>query len=266
MYELKLGKSVKGLISDFYEQIRKAKELGFASIDVVLCECGYEGTDEQIEELKKRIAFLKETGLRFNNVHLPYGADWDISVLDEEKRQSVLKNVKTAVDWIEPFAPYCYVIHGSSGPVMDDERDMRLIQLEKSVWELQKYTATPMAVENMPRTGILNTSAEMAEFASRVGKVEFCLDVNHFLRETPEDAILRIGDKVITTHISDHNFVDERHWLPGKGLIAWQRVINALESVGYNGVFNYEVGPDVTLEEIKENFDCLFQEYNSKKG
>ena len=262
MYELKLGKSVKGLISDFYEQITKAKELGFESIDVVLCECGYEGTDEQIEELKKRIVFLKTMGLRFNNVHLPYGADWDISVLEEEKRKSVLKNVKTAVDWIEPLAPYCYVIHGSSGPIMDDERALRLIQLEKSVRELQKYTNTPMAVENMPRTGILNTSAEMTEFANRMEKVDFCLDVNHFLRELPEDAILQIGDKVITTHISDHNFVDERHWLPGKGKIDWQKVIKALESVDYKGVFNYEVGQDVTLEEIKKNFDLLFKEYN----
>lgn len=263
MYELKLGKSIKGLISDFYEQIKQAKELGFASIDVVLCECGYEGTAEQVDELKKRIVFLKETGLRFNNVHLPYGADWDISVLDESKREQVVQNVKNAVDWIEPLAPYCYVIHGSSGPVMDDERALRLVQLEKSVRELQKYTLTPMAVENMPRTGILNTSKEMAEFASRMEKVDFCLDVNHFLRETPEDAILEIGDKVITTHISDHNFVDEKHWLPGKGKIAWQKVIQALEKVGYRGVFNYEVGPDVTLKEVKENFDLLFKEYNS---
>ena len=262
MYKLRLGKSVKGLISDFYEQITKAKALGFASIDVVLCECGYEGTDEQVEELKKRITFLKEVGLLLNNVHLPYGEAWDISALEEEKRQSVLKNVKTAVDWIEPFEPYCYVIHGSSGAIMDDERALRLIQLEKSVRELQKYTATPMAVENMPRTGILNTSAEMLAFASKMEKVEFCLDVNHFLRETPEDAILQIGDKVITTHISDHNFVDEKHWLPKTGKIDWQKVIKALESVDYDGVFNYEVSPNYSLEEIKENFDLLFREYN----
>ena len=34
----------------------------------------------------------------------------------------------------------------------------------------------------------------------------------------------------------------------------------ALAKIGYNGVFNYELG--VTLEEVKANFDELFTTYN----
>ena len=63
MYKLRLGKSVKGLIPDFSEQILQAKELGFDSIDVVLCECGYIGSNEQIEYLKSAIKYLKSLGL-----------------------------------------------------------------------------------------------------------------------------------------------------------------------------------------------------------
>jgi len=264
MYKLRLGKSIKGLIPDFLEQISEAKRLGFESIDVVLCECGYIGSEEQIEYLKNCIKELKLLGLYFNNVHLPYGFDWDISALDEEQRMNVLKNVKTAIDWIEPLQPYCYVIHGSSGPVMDEERAKRMENLVRSVKELQTYTNTPIAIENLPRTGMLNTSTEMLEFLEKIGKTSFCVDVNHFLRETPEDAIDRIGKYVITTHISDHNFVDEKHWLPKNGKINWMATIKALEKVGYNGVFNYELVGDVKLEDIKNNYDELFAEYNAR--
>ena len=130
--------------------------------------------------------------------------------------------------------------------------------------ELQAYTSTPLAVENMPRTGMLNTSNELLQFAQSMGKVDYCIDVNHFLRETPDDALNVIGKYAITLHISDHDYGDEKHWLPGKGKNEWQKVIAALEQVGYQGVWNYElrVGEYTGLQDVKDNFDGLFAEYN----
>jgi len=50
-----------------------------------------------------------------------------------------------------------------------------------------------------------------------------------------------VGDKIITVHISDYDFVDERHWLPGEGKLDWQRMLKCFEKVGYQGVWLYEI-------------------------
>ena len=36
--------------------------------------------------------------------------------------------------------------------------------------------------------------------------------------------------------------LQERHWLPGEGKIAWPRVLDALRAVDYRGVWLYEIG------------------------
>ena len=41
----------------------------------------------------------------------------------------------------------------------------------------------------------------------------------------------------MTLHVSDFDGVDERHWMPGKGIVDWNDVIAALVEVGYEGPF-----------------------------
>lgn len=264
MYRLRLGLSVKGLIGEYDTIIKEMSALAFDSIDIVLCECGYEGTQEQIALLKERIQKAQALGLQLNNIHLPYGRDWDISISDDALRKIAVDNVKSLIAWGDKLVPYCYVFHPSAGPVLDKDRAKRLADLQSSMKELQAYTSTPLAVENMPRTGMLNTSNELLQFAQSMGKVDYCIDVNHFLRETPDDALNVIGKYAITLHISDHDYGDEKHWLPGKGKIEWQKVIAALEKVGYQGVWNYELraGEYTCLQDVKDNFEGLFAEYN----
>ena len=81
-------------------------------------------------------------------------------------------------------------------------------------------------------------------------KLRVCYDTNHLLGEAPLDFIKKIGPKIITLHVSDYDFINERHWLPGEGDNDWQAVYSALSDVGYNGVWMYEVGllPPKTIE------------------
>jgi sugar phosphate isomerase/epimerase len=41
-------------------------------------------------------------------------------------------------------------------------------------------------------------------------------------------------------HISDYDGVDERHWLPGQGIINWSEVVESLVSIDYGGPFMFE--------------------------
>ena len=69
-----------------------------------------------------------------------------------------------------------------------------------------------------------------------------CFDTNHLLKENPVDFIHKIGKRIITTHVSDYDFINERHWLPGEGGLDWQAILHALKDVGYSGMWLYEIG------------------------
>ena len=84
---------------------------------------------------------------------------------------------------------------------------------------------------------------------------------NHFLQEKTEDAIYKLGDRIYTLHISDHDYINERHWMPTKGKIDWNAVLGALQKIGYDGVFNYEVD-NTNAKELAQNKKMLFENYN----
>jgi len=138
----------------------------------------------------------------------------------------------------------------------------RLLDVIQSAKEIYAFTKTPIALENLPRTCLLNTTAEILTVAEKVEGLRICLDVNHFLRERTEKAITNVSKLIITTHISDHDYANERHWLPKEGKIDWMKLLSELEKSGYNGVFNYEVKAEYTLAQIKDNYEALFEEYN----
>jgi sugar phosphate isomerase/epimerase len=90
-----------------------------------------------------------------------------------------------------------------------------------------------------------------------------CFDTNHLLSEDLCEFIEKVGDKIVSTHISDYDFVNERHWLPGEGKIDWQKLINELKKVNYNEMWLYELNMgflntinrsrELTLDDVVKN-------------
>jgi sugar phosphate isomerase/epimerase len=94
-------------------------------------------------------------------------------------------------------------------------------------------------------------------------KLRVCFDTNHLLGEDIISFIKRMGDKIVTIHVSDYDYIDERHWLPGEGLIDWVALIDTLDEIGYEGDWIYECGlkpkptiireRDLTFEDLYKN-------------
>ena len=61
------------------------------------------------------------------------------------------------------------------------------------------------------------------------------------LNEKIVDFIREMKNKIITTHISDYDFINERHWLPGEGKLNWKEILDALKEINYSGVWMYEI-------------------------
>ncbi len=137
------------------------------------------------------------------------------------------------------------VIHPSGEPIEESERQMRMECAKKSLARLAEFAkgyGTVIAVEDLPRTCLARNSNELLELISVHDALRICFDMNHLLDEKNEDFLERVKDKLITVHVSDYDFGDERHYLPGEGMTDWQKMLTNLKASGYKGPWLYEVG------------------------
>ncbi len=74
-----------------------------------------------------------------------------------------------------------------------------------------------------------------------------CVDTGHsnkamrYNNPTPADVIRRIGSDISVLHLNDNDTLTDQHKTPMTGTIDWKDVFNALDEVGYNGVYNMEL-------------------------
>jgi len=266
-YKLKLGTKIWAFSANkisrtFAYEIRKICALGFESIDLDLTVIrNKEVFEENLPKLTECLDIIQESGLFFNGVHMPYGRFINPAALDAELRKSSLAISKEIFKTIDPYGPKCYIFHGSNEPIAEEDRAEALACLEDSLRTLKTYTQAMVCVEFLPRTCLINTAKEAIEMIDKLDGVSVCADFNHFLKEKTEDGILALGERIGTLHVSDHDYIDERHWLPKEGKIDWMKVLKALETIGYQGSFTYELTENYAYEQMKENYDLLFAEY-----
>jgi len=258
MYDLKTGLSLElaDVNQDFLADCRRS---GVYSIDPGLSK------DFTMREAVAKLTALQksveEYNIRLECIHLPYyGMECDISALSETERKAAVKNhaeLMTICNEICP--PNYFCIHPSGEPVSDATRKGRLEKAKESLSELNRKK---LLVENLPRTCLANTVDELLDLIAPFGDLNVCCDVNHLLKDTPQSALLRLEGRVKHLHISDNDGLDERHLLPGDGVIEWNKVIAALEKIGYDEVFNYEVRK-YSPHDVAENKKALFSAYNA---
>ena len=198
--------------------------------------------DWRARDIQKRI---RDYGLHVWSCHLPYSGTMDISVLDDAKRAANVELFKRMIRLCgELYAPQRLVLHPSSEPIGDAERPQRLANARASIRELApvaKEIGAVLCVENLPRTCLGRVTAEMKELIADTPDVMVTFDVNHLLIESHEQYFDALGDRIGNVHMSDYDRVDERHALPGNGVIDWPYVHWRLRMSGYNGIFMHEV-------------------------
>lgn len=76
-----------------------------------------------------------------------------------------------------------------------------------------------------------------------------CVDTGHSNKAsrfnnnpTPADVIRLLGNDIELLHLNDNDKLTDQHKIPLTGTIDWDDVMNALDEVGYKGVYNMELG------------------------
>lgn len=210
--------------------------------DMELSEYSYDNFD--YNAVKK---LAKEYAVNLWSLHLPFVPfdRLEISTHDKELRNLTINTLSEIIKKGSDIGVDKFIIHPSGEPIEDNDRQERIKYAKESLSKLADVSERNNAVicvENLPRTCLGHSIDDMKQLVSNDSRLKICYDTNHITIEKPEDIILALADRIVTLHVSDFDFVNERHWIPGEGKIDWKQVMNALRHIGYNGSFMYEVG------------------------
>ncbi|MBQ3572284.1 MAG: sugar phosphate isomerase/epimerase [Clostridia bacterium] len=276
MYKLKLGTSIStvkplgfkdgnyryGIVPELDSHLKTLKKLEFESVDV---DCCYLYLPSDFATYNEGYELIKSNSIRLNAIHMPITNEWaDLACQYEEDRKEIVKLFVKLIKELDKYNPSAFVFHPGGFGVNQSNYEEYTKRLIKSVNVLTQETDKKICIENMAGKYFLDTSDKMLDFLSNCKDAYTCVDVNHFYYEKPEDAILKYGDRIGTIHVSDYDFIKERHLLPKQGQIEWNKVIGALKKVNYNGIFNYEVLSKFSPEQIKQNYLELFNDFNEE--
>ncbi|MFA5340930.1 MAG: sugar phosphate isomerase/epimerase family protein [Clostridia bacterium] len=239
-----------------------------ASIDAV--ELSYNFEKDEGFDIFKQKEYADNADILLWSFHLPWHhQQCNIAHLDSNMRKIAVDIDKEMIKKCSAVGIKYGVIHPSGEPIDKKDRPQAMINAQQSLYELSKTAEKEnfvIAVENLPRTCLGNCSSDINELLTVSESLKVCFDVNHLLTESHSDFIKRAGKKIATLHISDYDFINERHWMPGEGKINWTELINLLEGIGYEGAFIYELNlkpektikrRDLTYSDFKDNFNEL---------
>ena len=212
---------------------------------------------------------LERSGKRTATVHASYGPKIDLSASDPAVRAGALDSTLRAMELAAELGAPIVVLHASVEPIDDAQRAGHLERAGDSlrvVAEQCRQTGRQAAVELLPRSCLGHTADELLHMVDPLDPevIGVCIDTNHLMDRPQElaDTVRTLAPRLLTLHLSDYDGVDEKHWLPGQGVVNWPAFMNALAEIGYTGPFNFECTPPgetpvQRLRTLEQTFDWL---------
>lgn len=199
------------------------------------------------------------------SVHAPF-TGVDLASPDDEMRLQSVKWVCRAAEIGHGLGAKVLTVHSALEAPVSISREQRVELAAKSIASVADVCAgygITVAVEILPRQCIGNSAPELLTMLDLIDRPNagICLDVNHsFPASALAEVVRTLGKRIVTLHISDYDDVDERHWLPTKGVIDWTGFIHALREIKYSGPFLYEVSLNEAT--LADAIAVLEQNYN----
>lgn len=251
------------LTSDFFCRCKRA---GIEAVEISMGRDQINALD--IEHTK---SLADEHGIRLCSLHIPFGPFNEIDPSRPELADATLGYFCSLIEKGASVGIKTFVVHASGEPIDEGDRARRMNCAKQTLARLAEYAdgfGATVAVEDLPRTCLGRDSSDILELISAHPSLRVCFDTNHLLGEHISEFIKKVGRFIVTTHVSDYDAINERHWLPGEGVIDWPSLRSSLAGVGYDGYWLYELGlatPKKTIErhrsleysDIKVNFDQI---------
>ena len=219
-----------------------AAEIADSGLEVL--ELDMSAEDYPNADFYKTAEVAKRHGLEIASIHLPIAPQ---HIYDVTHKYATVGAMPYQIELIkrgcEILGTKHIVIHSGGEPLQAEERAERVARAGEKLPQLADVAAeygADICIEVLPRTCLGRDSDEILAMLAYDDRLRVCLDTNHIFRESEVDFIRKIGKKIATTHISDRDEINERHWWPGEGILDWVAIMDALDEIGYEGDWIYE--------------------------
>lgn len=255
---------------------------GLSSEDKVkaFAECGYhylELSTEDGEELltrgnpervgKEFQQFAADHGISFLQGHL----DLQANILN----RATVQALKVWLDLYQAVGVKNCVLHYGRGNDLYIPPERMLRARAESLMELTghiKGTDMYICLENM-RVHYDDTCDNLLNIIKAVGsdQLGICLDTGHLnlAGGNPAQFVIQAGSLLKALHIADNEGTYDQHMMPyGRGNVPWEQFMRALNRIGYEGLFNFEIPGETSapieirkakLRYIKEMAEYMWQ-------
>lgn len=239
---LRIGLSTTGkeINEELFENYKKA---GIECMEVSMRQHLY--PDADYIGIRK---WADKYGITLWSFHLPFKPfdEIDISASDSEWRRKsvayIAEIMKKAADvGFDKFILHSGGITKRNTQAEVDERINCACESYAEMAEIASQNGGTICVENLPPVCVGKDIEEVKKLLAADDRLRVCFDTNHLLPGNGAEFIRTFSDKIITVHVSDYDFINERHWLPGEGNVNWQEIYKALCEIGYNGPWLYEI-------------------------
>lgn len=191
-------------------------------------------------ELYALPAMVRDAGLQLDNAHLPFDYA-NLLWCDSDLIRNAA--IEQHIRWLHECASQgvtTAVMHLTHGAEMPEPSGQGVEGFRRIVATAEQLGMV-LAVEN--GRGRRHLDLVFAEIESE--HLGFCYDSSHDWKcNRDRPWLLRwLGSRLAVTHLSDNDGVEDRHWLPGNGVVDWSAIAEVFPSQAYGGSIHLEVLP-----------------------
>jgi sugar phosphate isomerase/epimerase len=205
--------------------------------------------------------WLAEAGVQLRSIHAPTadsytGGRWSgalsLASVDPETRAYTVGECERALHIARRIPTPVLVTHlGVPRTQRTPHGDSRAAA-RRSIEELMRIAeplGVAIALEVIPNE--LSRTGSIVHFIEDdLDGVGICLDIGHaHLDGDVIDAVETVSEHLIATHVHDNGGRTDDHLLPFDGTIDWAGALLAVQKVGYDGPFMFEIVPKGSTKE-----------------
>lgn len=238
---------------------------GFDAVEVFATKTHFDYHDPRAAE--QLAEWLDDTRLTLNSLHAPicaslvggvWGEAFSTAIGDEARRRRALDEARAALG-LAATVPYKHlVVHlgvptlgAGPGTAGDNNRQAA----RRSIEDLHAAAAEAgvgLALEVIPNPlSSAEALVHLIEEELDLPNIGICLDVGHaFLMGDAVDAVETCSGHLVTTHLHDNRGKSDDHLVPFDGGIDWPSVLLAMQKIGYDGAWMFEVADTGSPQDV----------------
>ncbi len=205
--------------------------------------------------LDRLASWLRSAGLRLHSIHAPtiqkYAGGKGIGMLsnatvDEPARRAAVHEAGLALEMAKATPVAFLVLHLGVPQAEAVGMGNSLEAARQSVEEIQDLAeplGVRLALEIIPNSlSTPSTLVGLLENELDIADAGVCFDFGHAaLMGDLIDAIEVSAGHLVTTHVHDNGGRKDDHLVPFEGSIDWSATLMAVQKIGYDGIYMFEV-------------------------